>query len=86
MNAAKMFFHNKNGPLSVSDLRFKNPLCDVFLDAASQLQLPVNADFNGDHQEGMGYYQVTQRNGRRCSTAVAYLDPARERAQLANYY
>lgn len=75
-------FHSADGPLSVSDLRFKNPLCDVFLDAASELQLPMNDDFNGAHQEGVGYYQVTQRNGRRCSTAVAYLNPARERANL----
>ena len=75
-------YHNDAGPLGVSDLRYKNPLSDLFLEAASELQLPSNDDFNGARQEGMGYYQVTQRNGRRCSAAVAYLDPARERPNL----
>ena len=59
--------HSIGGPLSVSDLRYKNPLSDVFLEAASELQLPSNQDFNGQTQEGMGYYQVTQRDGQRCS-------------------
>lgn len=72
-------YHSVGGPLSVSDLRYKNPLSDVFLRAAAELQLPVNPDFNGKSQEGMGYYQVTQRNGQRCSAAMAYLHPANER-------
>ena len=75
-------YHADGGPLSVSDLRYKNPLSDVFLEAASQLQLPANADFNGETQEGVGYYQVTQRDGQRCSSAVAYLHPASERPNL----
>lgn len=75
-------FHATGGPLSVSDLRYKNPLSDAFLEAAGELQLPANEDFNGAKQEGMGYYQVTQRDGRRCSAAVAYLNPARTRANL----
>lgn len=75
-------YHATGGPLTVSDLRFKNPLSDLFLHAASELQLPATEDFNGESQEGMGYYQVTQRNGRRCSAAVAYLNPARERPNL----
>lgn len=75
-------FHATGGPLSVSDLRYKNPLSDAFLEAAGELQLPTNEDFNGAKQEGMGYYQVTQRDGRRCSAAVAYLNPARTRANL----
>lgn len=75
-------FHATGGPLSVSDLRYKNPLSDAFLEAAGELQLPTNEDFNGAKQEGMGYYQVTQRDGRRCSAAVAYLNPARARANL----
>ncbi|MDZ7627221.1 MAG: GMC family oxidoreductase N-terminal domain-containing protein [Parvularculaceae bacterium] len=74
--------HGAGGPLGVSDLRYKNPLSDMFLDAAGDLQLGVNEDFNGPRQEGMGYYQVTQRNGRRCSAAAAYLHPARARANL----
>ncbi|HBS31425.1 MAG TPA: glucose-methanol-choline oxidoreductase, partial [Parvularcula sp.] len=74
--------HGAGGPLGVSDLRYKNPLSDVFLEAAGELQLGVNADFNGPRQEGMGYYQVTQRGGRRCSAAAAFLHPARSRANL----
>lgn len=75
-------WHAVGGPLSVSDLRYKNPMSDAFLAAAAELQLPPNADFNGARQEGMGYYQVTQREGARCSSAVAYLHPARQRANV----
>ena len=74
--------HGDGGPLGVSDLRYKNPLSDVFMRATQELQLPENNDFNGASQEGMGYYQVTQRDGRRCSAAVAYLNPAKARANL----
>ncbi|MEX0644727.1 MAG: GMC family oxidoreductase N-terminal domain-containing protein [Parvularculaceae bacterium] len=76
-------YHGAGGPLAVSDLRYKNPLSDLFLDAAAELQLPKNDDFNGKTQEGVGYYQVTQRNGRRCSSAAAFLEPARNRPNLA---
>ncbi|MBB5519901.1 GMC family oxidoreductase [Amphiplicatus metriothermophilus] len=75
-------WHGVGGPLTVSDLRYKNPLSETFLQAAAELQLPFNDDFNGPKQEGVGYYQVTQRNGRRCSAAVAYLHPARSRPNL----
>ncbi len=76
-------FHATGGPLAVSDLRFRNPLSDMFLEAAAELQLSANEDFNGARQEGMGYYQVTQRHGRRCSAAAAYLNPARSRPNLS---
>ena len=76
-------FHGTGGPLAVSDLRYKNPLSHLFVDAARQLDLPVNEDFNGQSQEGVGFYQVTQRDGRRCSAAVAYLVPARGRSNLS---
>ena len=75
-------WHGAGGPLTVSDLRYKNELSEAFLTAGSQLQLPSNDDFNGQHQEGIGYYQVTQRNGRRCSTNIAYLKPARDRPNV----
>ncbi len=75
-------YHGTGGPLSVSDLRYKNPLSDMFIDASLALDLPSNDDFNGETQEGVGYYQVTQRDGRRCSAAVAYLEPARKRSNL----
>ncbi len=76
-------YHNDQGPLTVSDLRYNNPLCGAFLESAKELQLPSNHDFNGAKQEGVGYYQVTQRDGRRCSAAVAYLEPAKPRANLS---
>ncbi len=75
-------YHATGGPLTVSDLQYTNPLSEVFMKAAEELQLNPNRDFNGAAQEGMGYYQVTQRDGRRCSSARAYLAPARERANL----
>jgi len=68
--------HGAGGPLTVSDLRYRNPLSEAFLEAASSLQLPSNPDFNGPRQEGLGFYQVTQRDGGRCSAARAYLKPA----------
>ena len=74
--------HGGDGPLGVSDLRHHNVLSQVFIDAASQAGIPVNGDFNGATQEGVGLYQVTQRDGARCSTAVAYLNPAKHRPNL----
>jgi choline dehydrogenase-like flavoprotein len=75
-------FHGVGGPLAVEDLGFRNPLSEVFVAAAAACGLARNDDFNGGRQEGAGFYQVTQRHGRRCSAAVAYLDPARGRANL----
>ena len=75
-------YHGAGGPLSVSDLRYKNPLSTAFLEGAGELQLPANPDFNGESQEGVGFYQVTQKNGRRWSSAAAYLNPAKERPNL----
>jgi len=74
--------HGGDGPLSVSDLRYHNPLSDAFLAAGQQAGYPLNADFNGPQQEGVGFYQVTQRDGARCSTATGYLEPARRRPNL----
>ena len=74
--------HGELGPLAVSDLRYVNPLSRVFIDAAEQAGYPRNDDFNGPHQEGVGLYQVTQKNGARCSAAVAYLHPVRQRRNL----
>jgi len=74
-------WHGEGGPLAVSDLG-DLPICDAFIAAAEQCGYPRNPDFNGASQEGFGYYQFTTRNGRRCSTAVGYLKPARRRANL----
>ncbi len=75
-------YHGIGGPLSVTDLKYRNPLSAVFVAAGVACGLPRNEDFNGAVQEGIGFYQVTQRDGRRCSTAVAYLKPARARPNL----
>ncbi|KGQ17820.1 Choline dehydrogenase [Lysobacter dokdonensis DS-58] len=74
--------HGELGPLAVSDLRHTNPLSQVFIDAAAQAGYPRNTDFNGPVQEGVGFYQVTQKDGARCSAAVAYLHPVRHRKNL----
>jgi choline dehydrogenase len=76
-------FHGVGGPLAVSDMRDRHPLADAYIEAAQQCGYPRNSDFNGATQEGAGYYQCTTRNGRRCSTAVGYLKPARGRGNLA---
>ena len=75
--------HGDHGPLAVSDLRYRNPLADVFLRAAAEAGHPANPDFNGEQQEGFGFYQVTQRDGARCSSATAYLTDARQRPNLS---
>lgn len=74
--------HATGGLLSVQDLRYVNPLSNVFLEAAKQLNYPMNDDFNARQQAGFGIYQVTQRNGKRCSSAVAFLKPALKRHNL----
>ncbi len=75
--------HGAGGPLGVSDVRMANPLCEAYIEACVAAGIPRNTDFNGATQEGVGYFQLTNRNGRRCSTAVGYLGPARNRPNLA---
>lgn len=75
-------WHGSDGLLGVSDLRHRNVLSHAFIDAAAAAGFARNADFNGRDQQGFGFYQVTQRNGARCSAATAYLHPARRRANL----
>lgn len=75
-------FHAEGGPLNVTELRFKNPLSELFLEATAESQLAANPDFNGAQQEGMGFYQVTQKDGRRCSSARAFLGPIGDRKNL----
>jgi len=75
-------FHGQDGPLGVSQPRAPLPICDAYLAAARQLGIPRNMDMTGATQDGVGFYQLTQRNYRRSSTAVAYLAPARGRANL----
>jgi choline dehydrogenase len=75
-------YHGAGGPLSVSDSRSNNVMCQAFVDAAIEAGHSANDDFNGPTQDGFGFYQVTQRDGRRCSSAVAYLHPAMSRPNL----
>ena len=75
-------YHGTGGPLSVQNLRHSNPLSGHFIEAATQAGFERTDDFNGPRQRGFDYYQVTQKNGRRCSSAVAYLRPALSRSNL----
>ncbi len=75
-------YHGVGGPLNVADLRDPNPLSRAFIQAAQECGYPLNPDFNTATQDGFGFFQVTQKGGRRNSTAVAYLKPARNRPNL----
>lgn len=75
-------FHGSGGPLGVSDVRMNNPLCEAYIKASVAAGVPHTTDFNGASQEGAGYYQLTTKDGRRCSTAVGYLKPVLSRENL----
>ena len=75
-------FHGVDGPLSVSDIRVKLPILDVFRNAAKEAGIPNVKDFNTGDNFGCGYFQVTEKNGLRCSTAVGYLNPVKHRKNL----
>ncbi len=75
-------YHGKGGPLGVSRPRAPLPICDAYFAAAGQIGIPRNLDMTGEVQDGVGFYQLTQKHFRRSSTAVAYLRPARGRANL----
>jgi choline dehydrogenase-like flavoprotein len=74
--------HGQGGPLNVMDLRSPNPFVRHFIEAGRQAGHPVNLDFNGVQQEGVGAFQVTHRNGERWSAAKAYLTPHLNRPNL----
>jgi len=73
--------HAKGGPLNVSDVTEAHPVSDAVIEAGKAMGLP-HRDVNGEDQEGVAYYQLTVKNGRRCSAAVAYLNPAKKRPNL----
>ncbi|MGJ8546622.1 MAG: GMC family oxidoreductase [Sulfitobacter sp.] len=75
-------FHGDKGPLSVSNMRIQRPITDAWVAAAQAAGYPFNPDYNGKDQEGVGFFQLTARNGRRCSSAVAYLNPVKSRPNL----
>ncbi|MBT8141002.1 MAG: choline dehydrogenase [Gammaproteobacteria bacterium] len=74
--------HGQNGELNVSDSFSNNPVHELFIEAGIEQGHVQNDDFNGHTQEGVGRYQMTQINGSRCSTAVAFLKPVSERPNL----
>ena len=76
-------WHGTDGPLGVSNVPTPQPMTRAFVQSCQELGIPYNPDFNGAVQEGSGVYQTTTRDARRCSAAVAYLRPARGRANLS---
>lgn len=75
-------FHGTGGPMGVSMPAAPLPICEAFISAAGQVGIPVTTDMNGAKQDGAGYYQLTQRNARRSSAAMAFLAPAKSRRNL----
>ncbi len=75
-------YHGTGGPLSVINGAHVGELCELFVAGAMETGIPKNEDFNGPDQTGVGYFQVTVRNGFRCSTAAGFLRPARKRPNL----
>lgn len=75
-------YHGDQGPQWCSDIRERHELMEAIIRGANELGVPRNDDFNGPTQEGVGYYQLFTRNGRRCSSAVGYLKPAQGRSNL----
>ncbi len=75
-------YHGTSGPVNIARLRSINPMAQVFLDAAQQAGLKLNADFNGADQAGVGLYMFTQKNGQRITAEGAYLEPVRNRPNL----
>ena len=75
-------YHGIGGPIAITDIRTHRNICNRFIDAAVELGIPHNKDFNGAIQEGAGYFQVTVRNGFRCSTMDGYLNPVKHRKNL----
>ena len=75
-------YHGDDGPLSVSNMRIQRPITDAWVAAAQAAGYKFNPDYNGADQEGVGFFQLTTRNGRRCSAAVAYLNPVKSRENL----
>src|SRR5262249_28241848 len=75
-------YRGRNGTLTVSDLDWRHPLCEAFIEGAVGLGIPRNPDYNGATQQGVAYAQRTIDNGRRVSAATAFLHPARKRPNL----
>lgn len=75
-------YHGNEGGLSVSNMRIQRPITDAWVAAAQAAGYKFNPDYNSADQEGVGFFQLTARNGRRCSSAVAFLNPVKSRENL----
>jgi choline dehydrogenase len=75
-------WHGDTGPQAVSDIGKINPLAEAFIEACTEAGYSRNCDFNGESQDGAGYYQLITHKGLRCSSAKAYLKPVRRRSNL----
>ena len=76
------FYHSNNGPLNISNLKSNHLLNEKFIEASFNCQLPINNDFNGETQNGVGKIQVFQKNGFRHNTSTAFLKPSIKRNNL----
>jgi len=75
-------YHGKGGPMGVSQPRAPLPICEAYFEAAGEMGIPHNKDLTGASQDGVGFYQLTQRNAFRSSASVAFLKPAMKRSNL----
>ncbi len=75
-------FHGQGGELNVAPVNSPGSINDIYLQACQDMQMPINADFNGANQEGHGMYEVTQKGGERWNTARAFLDDIMDRPNL----
>jgi choline dehydrogenase len=76
-------FRGEEGKLPITDLDWRDPICEAFIEGAVQMGIPLNPDYNGARQQGVSYVQRIIRNGRRVSAARGYLHPAMGRTNLA---
>ena len=83
IGATDSTYRGQDGPLTVTDIDWKHPLCEAFIEGAETLGIPRNADYNGAIQEGISYAQRTIQNGRRVSAATAFLRPAMRRPNVS---
>ena len=82
VGAADPTYRGRDGELTVTDIDWRHPLCEAFIEGAVGLGIPRNPDYNGRIQEGVSYAQRTIQNGRRVSSATAFLRPAMKRGNL----
>lgn len=76
-------YHGVGGPQKVSDLRLRRPIAEHFIKAATECDIPLNEDYNGQQQEGVGYFQQTTYNGFRWNTTKSFLKPVKHRSDLS---